>query len=274
MANNEKQPSRTSGSREPVNRGFALSHVGAVRRRNEDAVWVEPDGSFAVLADGMGGHRGGQEASQLAIRLMRKHLTRWLRAVPKSRPPIESFLKEKFIDTSAMIFEEGQRNKELIHMGATLMCWLDIGGRVAIAHVGDSRAYLFRDQQLFQMTPDHTLENEQIISGKKRAEIEHLPIKHVLSRNVGMMPATEPDVLLVESQKDDLWLLCSDGLTNKLSAQQILWHFKKNATDLPRLTRQLVEQAFASGGEDNISVCLMQREPETPQSRETVRSPA
>lgn len=239
-------------------KGFALSHVGAVRKRNEDAVYISPDGMFAILADGMGGHRGGREAARMAVSIMRGHLA----ALPQARFSTEqdatAFLKEKFIEVSARIYEQGQADLNLIDMGATLVCWARLNNQIFIAHAGDSRAYLLRSGSFVQVTIDHTMENEHLQWGRSREEIEHLPIRHVLSRNVGMMPAREPDILSVTPEDNDIWLLCSDGLSNKLSPQQMLWILRKSDKDLPGAARKLVEQAYAAGGEDNITICLLQ----------------
>lgn len=238
-------------------KGFALSHVGAVRKRNEDAVYISPDGMFAILADGMGGHRGGREAARMAVSMMRSHLASLPKAALSTDQEAAAFLKEKFIDVSARIYEQGQADRNLINMGATLVCWVRLENRVVIAHAGDSRAYLLRSGSFVQVTIDHTMENEHLLWGKSREEIEHLPIRHVLSRNVGMMPAHEPDVLTITIEDGDIWLLCSDGLSNKLHAQQMLWILEKSDKDLPGAARKLVELAFAAGGEDNITICLL-----------------
>jgi protein phosphatase len=250
-------PASTAQNTPTAAAGFALSHVGAVRKRNEDSVYVSESGIYALLADGMGGHRGGQEASRMAIRIMKNHFETWLKTGEADRQPVQHFFKEKFVDTSSQIYAEGQRNAELIHMGATLVAWVLLGKEVVVAHSGDSRAYLFRNGMLFQMTPDHTMENEHILAGRLRADVEKMPIKHVLSRNVGMMPPSEPDVLRFPALAGDLWLLCSDGLSNKLSAKQIAGHLSAGRDNLPKIAKKMVEHAFHAGGEDNITVCLM-----------------
>jgi protein phosphatase len=237
--------------------GFAMSHVGAVRKRNEDAVHIDPQGRYALLADGMGGHRGGQEASTTAVQAMRVHLDGFLAQPENERLECEIFLQKAFIETSAQIYAEGSRNPALNQMGTTLVAWMLMHHEAIVAHSGDSRCYLIRDKMIFQTTPDHTLENEHILLGKSRAQVEAMPLKHVLSRNVGMMPTTPPDVLRFPTKPGDIWLLCSDGLSNKLSAAEILWHVLAGRGQLPKSARGLVEHAFVAGGEDNITCCLM-----------------
>ena len=240
-----------------VARGFGLSHVGAARKRNEDAIAVHAQGRYALLADGMGGHLGGQEASSMAVSIMQAQLDAYLAQPEQQRQEPEIFLQRAFIETSAQIHGEGVRNPALVNMGATLVCWLLLSEEAVIAHAGDSRCYLIRDRMIFQMTADHTLENEHILAGKTRAEVESLPLRHVLSRNVGIMPTTPPDILRFPLQAGDIWLLCSDGLSNKLTAPEILWHVLQGRGQLPKSAKGLVEHAFYAGGEDNISCCLM-----------------
>jgi protein phosphatase len=238
-------------------RGFALSHVGAVRKRNEDAVYLDPHGRFAVLADGMGGHLGGQEASTMAVALMKSQLDDLLNKPPMDFADMELFLANAVVETSAQIYAEGSRNPALAHMGATLVVWILVGSSVIVAHSGDSRGYLIRDRMVFQLTPDHTMENEHILGGKSRADVELMPMRHVLSRNVGMMPATPPDTLRLQTQPGDIWLLCSDGLSNKLNPDEILWHILEGRGNLPKSAKGIVEHAFHAGGEDNITCCLI-----------------
>lgn len=238
-------------------RGFGLSHVGALRKRNEDAVYIAPGGHFAILADGMGGHLGGQEASGMAIRLMRDQIEEYHAVAPSDRQPLDDFLRQAFAETSAQIHAEGKRNPALANMGSTLICLVVAEENIFIAHSGDSRGYFIRNSQIFQVTPDHTLENEQILAGKPRSEVELMTIKHVLSRNVGMFPVAPPDVVKFPAISGDVWLLCSDGLSNKLKPAEILWHIQQGRGNLPKSAKGLIEHAFHAGGEDNISVCLV-----------------
>jgi serine/threonine protein phosphatase PrpC len=238
-------------------RGFGLSHVGAHRKRNEDAIYIATDGNFAILADGMGGHLGGQEASGMAIRLMRAQIEEYLELAQSDRQAPEEFLRSAFAETSAQINAEGKRNPALANMGATLICLLVLDDSIYVAHSGDSRGYFIRNSQIFQVTPDHTLENEQILAGRPRSEVELMTIKHVLSRNVGMFPVAPPDVVKFPVLSGDIWMLCSDGLSNKLKPSEILWHFVQGRGNLPKTAKGLIEHAFHAGGEDNISVCLI-----------------
>lgn len=238
--------------------GFALSHVGAVRKRNEDATYVSRDGHFAVLSDGMGGHRGGQEASKMAVSMMKNDLKSWFSHPEDNLPTLAPFLKEKFAEISREIHETGQSNPELLHMGATLVTWMHLGEEVCIAHVGDSRAYLLQNGLIYQMTTDHTMEVEHLKAGHKRHEVKDLRLSHMLSRNVGAVPSHEPDILTVPCAVGDLWLLCSDGLSNKLTHLEIAQYLVQEDWSLSKKARRLVEAAYQLGGEDNITVCLME----------------
>lgn len=238
--------------------GFGLSHVGRVRQRNEDAMFVDPQGRFALLADGMGGHRGGQEASRMTIACLQKRLARTFeKGFPADDPATRAFFRASFKEAAKEVVERGRSDPELENMGTTLVCWTLFNGAVTVAHAGDSRAYLLREGNLFQVTMDHILSNEQIRMGVPRDQAEHMPMGHVLVRNIGVVPFSEPDIVQFDAQVGDAWLLCSDGLSNKLlhsDLAHILGHYENRPADA---VHALVEEAWHRGGEDNITAVLL-----------------
>ena len=237
--------------------GFGISHVGKVRQRNEDCIYVDPAGQFALLADGMGGHRGGKEASHMTIEIVRDFLELRLANCPPDNATRSEMIRHAFIEAATQVADRGNANLELSNMGTTLVVWVKFGNKIMVGYSGDSRAYLLRDEQLYLMTHDHCLSNEQIKHGVPRDVALSLPMGHVLVRNVGISPPSEPALFEMPLEPQDLWMLCSDGLSNKLGFAEIaaLLHKEKNA--LPAACKILVEQAYARGGEDNISMVLL-----------------
>jgi len=238
--------------------GFGLSHVGRVRQRNEDSIHVDAQGRFAILADGMGGHRGGQEASRMTIDLLKASLESLHdRGFPEGDGGARNALRVAFKTAALQVAERGRAFPELENMGTTLVVWTQSAGVVHVAHVGDSRAYLLQGGTLFQVTMDHVLGNEQIRLGLDREQADRIPLRHVLVRNIGVSPPSEPDIARFEALPGDVWILCSDGLSNKLLHSDILHLAQRFEGRWADATRALVEEAWHRGGEDNISVIVL-----------------
>jgi serine/threonine protein phosphatase PrpC len=245
--------------------GYGLSHVGRVRRRNEDSLGIDADGRFALVADGMGGHKGGQEASRMTIRAVGEALNgRYDEMASLSNDEIRLLFREIFQDTSRAVFAAGENDPTLAGMGTTLVSWIRLGKHFHLTHVGDSRAYLFRDGGIFQMTMDHSYVNEQIAMGSERNQLfAGQRFKNAIFRNIGMMPPSEPVTVCGECKKGDFWLLCSDGLSNKMNSADMLSIVEEcrasaesSSVWMPLVAQNLVELALERGGEDNITVLL------------------
>jgi PPM family protein phosphatase len=238
---------------------FGISHVGRVRARNEDCILIDPEGQYAVLADGMGGHKGGQEASRMTVEIVSAIVNEILKeGFPANEALARAKLRAAFQSAATQVAHRGQEFPELDNMGTTLVLWLAVAKNIYIVHVGDSRCYLFRKGELFQLTMDHTLENEQVKLGLPREQAMTMPMRAVLSRNIGLMPPSEPDIAKMPWEADDVFLLCSDGLSNRLSHDQIRHRLQLGSENIPSCCKALVEQAWMQGGEDNISVVLLQ----------------
>ena len=237
---------------------FGISHVGRVRSRNEDSILIDPEGQYALLADGMGGHKGGQEASGMTVEIVAAVLNEILEeGIPKNETLARAKIRAAFQSAATQVAHRGQEFPELENMGTTLVLWLLDKQKVYVSHVGDSRCYLYRRGDLFQLTMDHTLENEQVRIGLPREQAMALPMRSVLVRNIGLVPPSEPDTMAMPWQKGDVFLMCSDGLSNRLSQEQIRHRLSLGADSLPDCCKALVEQAWMQGGEDNISVVLL-----------------
>src|SRR2546421_2012553 len=226
--------------------GFAgASDTGKKRRRNEDAYVVAPP-LFAV-ADGMGGAQAGEVASKLAAAALEDTDPGGLRGSER----VTSLIQE----ANRRVYERSNADPSASGMGTTMTVALVEGDLVTFGHVGDSRAYLVRDGGMEQLTEDHSLVNELLKSGKLSAEeAETHPQRSVITRAVGTDPDVDVDSFTVHTQDGDVFLICSDGLTDMVDDRAILDAVEHHRDNLDRLTKQLVSAANRGGGEDNITV--------------------
>jgi len=237
-------------------RAAASSHVGMRRQANEDHYAVVPDLGLYLVADGMGGHRAGQVASQLAS----QGAIRAIEALCDASVSPAERLRHAVACANHEIFSSAQAKPELSGMGTTFVGMLFGGDRLALAHVGDSRAYLLRRGRLRGLTDDHSIVGELL----RRHEIsesaarEH-PHRHVLTRALGVRSRTEPDLAEMTPQPGDVFILCSDGLTTHVDDEEIAECLRSEA-DLDLAATRLVEAANRAGGLDNITVVLVRCE--------------
>ncbi len=238
-------------------KAYGLTHVGKVRSINQDAFYLPKLGeSFAIVADGMGGHKAGEVASAMAVR----EFTRWLRCAPR---PSESSASYAVHEANRTIHRTAQRDEDKSNMGTTLVAiWLD-EGKAILTNVGDSRAYRLRDGELTQMSRDHSLVAELLAAGKITAEEARVhPQRNLVTRAVGTSSTVNPDVTTFDRKDHDLWLLCSDGLTNHVSDEQ-LKNVLTSGDTLEDMAHRLVDMALHRGGSDNVTVVLVDCEEAT-----------
>lgn len=234
-------------------RSAARSHVGMRRQENEDRHALVTDLGLYIVADGMGGHRAGQVASQLAC----EGAVRAIETLQGASVSLAERLRHAVNSANREIFIAAQRDAELSGMGTTFVGMLFDGERLALAHVGDSRAYLLRQGRLRALTDDHSIVGELL----RRHEIseqdarEH-PHRHVLTRALGVRSTTEPDLAEMTPQPGDIFILCSDGLTGHVSDEDIA-RWLTECEDLETAATGLVESANDAGGLDNITVVLV-----------------
>jgi serine/threonine protein phosphatase PrpC len=238
------------------------SDTGKKRRRNEDSYVVAPP-LFAV-ADGMGGAQAGEIASRLAAAALEETDPGALSGPEK----VTSLIQE----ANRRVYERAHADPSTSGMGTTMTVALVEGTEVTIGHVGDSRAYLVRDGTHEQLTEDHSLVNELLKTGKLTAqEAETHPQRSVITRAVGTDPDVDVDAFIVSVHEGDVVLLCSDGLTDMVSDDDILDTVERYHDDLDRATKSLISAANRGGGEDNITVIAFTIAAE---GDETVRMPA
>ncbi|HEX8115223.1 MAG TPA: PP2C family serine/threonine-protein phosphatase, partial [Kofleriaceae bacterium] len=252
----------------PALRSAGDSHIGKVRTTHEDALIVEPRlGLYAVL-DGMGGANAGDVASQLARDAIRDFVHQRRTALPP-----RELLEAAIAAGSAAVFGESQRHRDRHGMGTTVVaCLVADAQRVVIGHVGDSRAYLWRDGRLQALTRDHTIVEELVDRGLLSAEeAERHPYKNVLSRNLGARPETRADCLELELRPGDRLLLCSDGLYGYASTEAI--QYVLGSGDAPEhVARDLIDLALRGGGGDNVSALVIEAPAAAPSSTQVVRT--
>jgi len=238
-----------------------LSDVGLVREKNED-VWAElPDLHFYVLADGMGGHKAGEVAAEEAVSALCAFVSQSLGGKKKkSLKEVREDLEQAVIDTNAVVFEKGQSDRALRGMGTTLcsLFFHEKGG--VFAHVGDSRIYQYRKKRLKQLTKDHSLLCELIDQGQLTdKEAEDFLYKNIITRAVGTEAYVEPSVDSTKVEKNDIFLMCSDGLTDLLKSKEIEGILKA-AEDIQQAAKDLVIKAIDQGGHDNVTVVIVKVE--------------
>lgn len=223
----------------------AATDTGRKRRRNEDSYVIAPP-LFAV-ADGMGGAQAGEIASKLAAAALEDTDPGSLSGEDR----VMSLIQE----ANRRVYERSNEDPSASGMGTTITVALVEDAGVTIGHVGDSRAYRYREGSIEQITEDHSLVNELMKSGKlSPEEAETHPQRSVITRALGTDPDVDVDSFTVETQTGDVFLLCSDGLTTMVDDDGILGLLEKHRDDLDRATKSLVSAANRGGGEDNITV--------------------
>jgi serine/threonine protein phosphatase PrpC len=227
-----------------IGRVGAVTDPGRTRRHNEDAYVIEPP--LFAIADGMGGAQAGEVASRLATAALKE-------GHPNGGG--EQRISDLIQEANRRVYDRSSSDPNTSGMGTTITVALVENDTVSFGHVGDSRAYLIRDAEMEQLTEDHSLVNELLKTGKlSREEAETHPQRSVITRALGTDPDVDVDTFSVRAETGDLFLLCSDGLTDMVSEQSILDVVERNRGDIDRALRALVKEANRGGGQDNITV--------------------
>jgi protein phosphatase len=242
-----------------------VTDVGLKRGHNEDSIATDPGLGLAVLADGMGGYRAGEVASALAVSVFMEEVRKGLRMNP-AHAIVEGtgytvgslLVRDAVARANQSIIELARAKPECQGMGTTLVSLLFYDNQVSVAHVGDSRLYRLRDGELDQLTVDHSLMQELIDRGFYSPEEAQRNVKkNLVTRAVGVDPQVDTDLREEAVLPGDLYLLCSDGLSDLVDAADIRLTLAACGDNLDQAARRLVELANAGGGTDNISVVLV-----------------
>jgi len=258
---------------------YAMTDVGIKRNHNEDYVGITPSHGFAVLADGMGGHSAGEVASKMAVDLITSSLKSKLLDIPQAAVNEdtgftgESMLTREAIRTANdIIYNTAQRKPECAGMGTTVLVAVFYADRISAAHVGDSRMYRLRNNILTHVTEDHSLIHEQVRRGLVTAkDARNSMIKNLVTRALGLESGVEADIIEDTVQAGDIYLMCSDGLTDVVSDEIIQLTLSTHSKDFKKAGEELTRLANEAGGPDNISL-IMIRTDKSPEMKRSLFS--
>lgn len=245
----------------------ALTDVGRKRKGNEDSHHVNPEQNLFVVADGMGGHAAGEVASKVAVEAINEFVCltsgdeeiTWPFGLDGSISYDGNRLKTAIQYANRRVIEATREKKEYMGMATTVVAVLVDGDNANLAHVGDSRVYLIRDGKLTQLTSDHSWVNEQLESGVISADQARThPLRNVVTRALGGRPELQVDIQVQKMLAGDQLLLCSDGLTTMVPDDEILKVVSRHDGDVSQAAKALVDEANEHGGEDNITVLMIQ----------------
>ena len=255
--------SRLNPARVPPLMGYeicALTDQGLVRQNNEDAVAFDRQTGLCLLADGMGGYKAGEVASAMAITLLMQELNSWLlRSAPQAPvKELRGMMKTCVQSANQAIAQAAGSNPDHEGMGTTLVAGVFAGNQLVLGHVGDSRCYRLRGEALLQLTKDHSMLQEQVDAGLMTSEQAMLsPHQNLITRALGVEKSVQVDISEYRVEPGDVYLMCSDGLSDMLKKIAITDILNTPGTlDIKALA--LVQAANDSGGRDNISVLLVQ----------------
>jgi len=234
------------------------THSGMVRSHNEDSIAADAEIGLAVLADGMGGYNAGEVASGIAVAMISDEVKKLLGGAETEAGNAEDLLSEHVARANAAIYQAAQSQPQYSGMGTTLVVALWHDNKMAVGHVGDSRLYRLRGETFEQVTRDHSLLQEQIDSGMiTREQARFSQNKNLVTRAVGIDAEVETEVHTYPVQPGDIYLLCSDGLSDMVTDEDIQLTLSSLQANLSLAAEQLVQQANDNGGRDNISVILV-----------------
>lgn len=246
-------------------RHAALSHVGMKRSHNEDSFLVAPELGLFVVADGMGGHAGGETASRVSVTTIAQEIEAaharapalFREPHPLDGAPLADIIRDALEAACSAVFHAAHENPALEGMGTTTVAVLLGEGTVYVGHVGDSRFYISRNGHIQQVSEDHSLVHEQVKAGILTEEqAKHSRFKNIITRSIGFEEDVLVDVMGVELHAGDQLLLCSDGLSNLVEDYEMREMLRTMPLD--SVPQALIDLANARGGDDNITVVVIQ----------------
>ena len=239
-------------------RVFSKTDIGKVREMNQDFYYISEqfdELKLFVLADGMGGYAGGEIASKMAVQSACENIKENWKRVNKSEEEILKLIKDATLYANKLVYEKSKRNKELDEMGTTLDICIIYNGIIYISHIGDSRIYKISQNEIKLLTTDHTYVQKLLMDGTiSKEEAKTHPDRHMLLKALGCNETIEPDVFAVRWNLDEQILMCSDGLTNMLSEDEIK---EIVLNDLVSPENSLIKKANDMGGLDNTTLILL-----------------
>ena len=226
----------------------ARTHIGNVRPSNQDSFLVQ-EGKYSLVgvADGMGGHNGGDIASQMAVLMLGRVL--------EGAKPDEALLPGGIEEINQLIYQEQLKNELLSGMGTTLTVIWEDDDRILLGHVGDSRAYRIRQGKIEQVSRDHSMVGEMVRDGilTKEQAMNH-PYRNVITKAVGTAETVEPDVVILDKERGDKYLICSDGLYEYVTEEDMLKLLQFSPAD--HAADVMLETALEKGGRDNVTLLI------------------
>lgn len=239
--------------------------VGRLRAHNEDSIGVDRDLGLAILADGMGGYNAGEVASGIAVAMLMTDLKQALASdlpaladTSSGEPKGVTMLRERILRANDSILRAAQIQPQYAGMGTTLVTALFYDDRVGVAHIGDSRLYRLRNGTFEQVTRDHSLLQDQIDSGMiTREQARRSLNKNLVTRALGIDPAVNPEIHVYDAIPGDIYLICSDGLSDMVPDEDVHIALSSLRDKLQLAADHLVRMANDNGGRDNISVILV-----------------
>ncbi len=238
------------------------TNIGRKRKVNQDSYRIEPESQLFVVADGMGGHAGGETASRLTVEtVMQSMLSDKLGSL--SMDPADLVMGAVHRANTA-VYSTAEKNHELAGMGTTVVTMYFAGGKIYVGHVGDSRVYMAKRGQLWQVTKDHSLVNEKLKAGViTRDQLKRDKSRNVITRSVGFESSVLVDVYQKEVHPGELYLACSDGLSGMVDDAELIHVIDElgwDGDDLQPLVENLIERANAHGGDDNVTAVVVRVE--------------
>ena len=228
-------------------KAYGQTDIGLKRKNNQDAILVAEDIHLYAVADGMGGHKGGEVASQMSLKVAED----FFRANQNMDP--RALTKEMYRRACEKVYDESQIDQSLSGMGTTLVLAFLRDTKVYFGNVGDSRVYMFKNNRLWQITDDHSLLNEQVRAGLiEEDNADHFEGKNVITRSVGFERVVENDFLERDIDSNESYILCSDGLHGLISNEEILQVCRDHP--LEKWPEMMINKAKEAGGDDNVSV--------------------
>ena len=239
-------------------KAYAKSDIGKVREMNQDYYYISnslDEIQLFILADGMGGYNGGEIASSLAVETAKSYIENNFKDIEKDKDSIIQLLGSSMEYANMVVYEKSKENPELQGMGTTLEICLIYNNKVYIGHIGDSRIYRIRKEFIRKLTQDHSYVQKLLKEGTiTKEQAAHHPQKNMLMKALGCNAFVEPDIMVKGFVKDDILIMCSDGLTNMVDQDTIYEMASKN---IEQATKDLVNLANERGGYDNVTVIII-----------------